>query len=265
MDRKKIFLEFFNKVFSKLKIFSSQITPSSKVHDFIKMIKAYDLGYELIRVGGKNDGGYLIPNVLEKIDVCFSPGVGNSIEFEKELLKFKKNSYLLDGTIDEIPNLPIGINFLKKNLDTYNSNSTITLDTWIEKFYSKNEPKLLLQMDIEGKEYECLNSISDENLSKFNILIIEFHYFNQIFNSFSFNFIQNVFLKLLQKFDIAHIHPNNADIVSNLNGFQIPSALEITFLNKDLVLKKDKVKLPHELDAKNSLKYKNIFLNKSWY
>ena len=39
--------------------------------------------YELIRVGGNNDGGYLIPNDLHSIATCFSPGVDVTANFEK--------------------------------------------------------------------------------------------------------------------------------------------------------------------------------------
>ena len=35
----------------------------------------------LIRVGSKADGGYLVPNHLEGIDACFSPGVWWSNRF----------------------------------------------------------------------------------------------------------------------------------------------------------------------------------------
>ena len=50
----------------------------------IDLIKVNDLGHDLIRVGSTNDGGYLIPNILNEIDYCFSPGIGNKFEFEKD-------------------------------------------------------------------------------------------------------------------------------------------------------------------------------------
>ena len=42
--------------------------------------------------------------------------------------------------------------------------------------------EILLQMDVEGSEYEIINRIKEANLNKFKILVIEFHYFEQIFN-----------------------------------------------------------------------------------
>ena len=54
-------------------------------NNFINKIFVYDCGYQLIRIGNKYDGGYLIPDVLHKIKYCFSGGVGNNYTFEKDL------------------------------------------------------------------------------------------------------------------------------------------------------------------------------------
>ena len=35
-------------------------------------------------------------------------------------------------------------------------------------------------MDIEGSEYEVINNLSNDSLRKFNIMILEFHHFEQI-------------------------------------------------------------------------------------
>ena len=70
---------------SFLKIYSSQQTPIDKVKNLINSLKVYDLGHKLVRIGPKGDGGYLVPSILDEIDFCFSPGVGNSIKFEEDL------------------------------------------------------------------------------------------------------------------------------------------------------------------------------------
>ena len=56
---------------------------------FVDKIKIYDTGHDLIRLGNQKDGGYLIPNIIENIHLCFSAGVGNDITFEQELKKKK--------------------------------------------------------------------------------------------------------------------------------------------------------------------------------
>ena len=48
---------------------------------FFDVIKPIQTNHNLIRVGGKGDGGYLIPDDLENIKVCFSPGVDVTANF----------------------------------------------------------------------------------------------------------------------------------------------------------------------------------------
>ena len=53
------------------------------------MVHPKSLNIENIRIGGENDGGYIVPNDLKDIKYCFSPGVGTISKFEKELTQKK--------------------------------------------------------------------------------------------------------------------------------------------------------------------------------
>ena len=41
--------------------------------------------FGLIRIGGNSDGAYLVPDDLQGISCCFSPGVSDRKSFEDEL------------------------------------------------------------------------------------------------------------------------------------------------------------------------------------
>lgn len=56
----------------------SQMTSDVGLEAFISKVRPVDCGIELIRIGGEADGGYLIPNDLEGIEYCFSPGSAQS-------------------------------------------------------------------------------------------------------------------------------------------------------------------------------------------
>ena len=57
-----------------------------------------------------------------------------------------------------------------------------------------------------------------------------------------------------------------ASTVHKISGIKIPSALEITFLNKENSKYKKKInKIPHEFDYKNKNKYPEVILSDSWY
>jgi hypothetical protein len=66
------------------------LVPTDPPLDVIETLSALwpvDTGHKLIRVGGELDGGYLVPDDLDGIVACFSPGVGGSASFEADLRK----------------------------------------------------------------------------------------------------------------------------------------------------------------------------------
>src|SRR5580692_6161639 len=58
---------------------------------------------KLIRVGGDEDGGYLVPDDIDGIVACFSPGVGPVAAFEGALASRGINCYLADGSVAAPP------------------------------------------------------------------------------------------------------------------------------------------------------------------
>ena len=85
-------------------------------------------------------------------------------------------------------------------------------------------------MDIEGAEYDVINSLDDEILKKFRIILIEFHQLHYLFDDFTFEKINSAFKKILKFFNCTHIHPNNSvDFVLKDKEIIIPPVLEFSF------------------------------------
>ena len=160
-----------------------------EILEAISLLKPFDLGHPLIRMGGPTgDGGYLLPDVLDDIKYCFSPGVGLTSEFETQVKERGIKSFLADYTVDG-PAAKNLFNFEKKFIKSYNSENSITFDDWIKNSVKPIDKDFLVQMDIEGSEYEVINSISNSNLEKIKIMVIEFHHLQLLTNE--------VFLKIL--------------------------------------------------------------------
>ena len=77
-----------------------------EILNMIKKWKPYDVGYELIRVGGDADGGYLAPDILSKSSYLFSPGCGNVFSFEEDMLKRNIKSLPHPKDQKNVPNKP---------------------------------------------------------------------------------------------------------------------------------------------------------------
>jgi hypothetical protein len=133
----------------------------------------------LIRVGGDKDGAYLLPDDLQGIKACFSPGVNNFKNFEDELLeKFGIISHMCDFSSDvekfKTPLQP-GQTFKKKWLDVDDKKDSISLNEWVTELEPDSNQDLLLQMDIEGAEYRNILNTSESILQRFRIIVIELH------------------------------------------------------------------------------------------
>src|SRR5882672_12776193 len=69
---------------------------SASILDLITKVRPQNCGKDLIRIGSDRDGGYLLPDDLEGIQYCFSPGVGASADFENHLALLNIKSFLAD-------------------------------------------------------------------------------------------------------------------------------------------------------------------------
>ena len=230
----------------------------SRIYKLIRLLKVSNHGYDLIRYGDINDGGYLIPK-LKNIKSCHTIGVGNTIKFEKDLGK-KIKLFLADKSVKN-PNLN-NAKFLKKFVGSYNNKDFINVNDWIQS--SKNIP-CILKIDAEGSEYEIIHALNESYLKKIKILIFEFHNLHLISNEYFYSFVNNSLKKINKYFEVSHLHPNNNFPLINFYNLKIPRYLEVTFLNKKYIKYKKKTSLPHKLDRPTVRDKKDIILPKYFF
>jgi len=247
-------------------LFAVKRTPDDELLRLIAKLRPVDCGFNLIRLGGGGDGGYLIPDDLEAIEYCFSPGVSNVSRFDNDLADRHIKSYLADYSVDGPSVIRPEFTFDKKYLGASDRDGYFTLETWKHKYVGEYKGDLLLQMDIEGAEYEVLLSTSDELLNQFRIAVIEFHALDRLFDPFTFRLVSACFEKLLASFYVIHIHPNNCCGAVRMGRVEIPRVMEFTFFNRRRVRKTIPSRaFPHELDVDNFSKMRPVVLPKCWY
>lgn len=249
----------------KNNIYVSKTTPYSNLVSFLTLLKPMETNYELIRIGGDTDGGYLIPNDLKGIDTCFSPGVSTTSDFENDLTKKGIKCFLADYSVDAPPIDNPLFDFEKKYLGIDNDDTFITLESWVNQKAPKKD-EFLLQMDIEGSEYPVIFHTSEDTFSKFRILVIEFHGLDTILTKEGYELMRLTFSKLLKNFEVVHIHPNNCCGSAYYKDLVIPRVMEFTFLRKDRITHKAPAKnFPNQLDRKNVAAHQDIHLPSCWY
>lgn len=209
--------------------------------------------YDLIRIGGDNDGGYLIPDDVSGIAMCFSPGVDVTASFEKDLLSRGIRSHLADASVDAPPDGLEAASFEKKYLGGVNNDDHMTLEFWV-----RNKGSYLgdfiLQMDIEGAEYETILATPIDILRRFRIIVIEIHNVQAWFTPIAWQCVQTFFAKLLADFHVVHNHPNNNCPFIDAEDVLMPTVFELTLLRKDRAEPEGFVtEFPHPLDQPNVL------------
>ena len=234
--------------------FYTNMTPQEDILNLINALSPRKIHVPLMRVGPNGDGGYLVPDDFNGIHALFSPGVGDISGFEKDCASMGLRVFMADLSVPRPAEEHAGFHFINKNVGCIDADTSVTLDTWVSESVSVDCDKdLILQMDIEGSEYESIISISQSLLLRFRIIVVEFHSLDQLWSAPFFRVASRAFEKLLQFHSCVHIHPNNCCGSLVVDDIVVPRVCEFTFLRNDRgVLPGFVEKLPHELDQDNT-------------
>jgi len=246
-------------------IFVDPMTPVSRLESLAKKLHPHVSKFPLVRMGSNADGGYLIPDDLKNIKACFSPGVDTFATFESDLLKCGIGSHLADYSVDKSPDGLQALSFTKKFIGANSHDHFISLEDWVDEFEPKcTNNSLLLQMDVEGAEYETLLSCSTKTLSKFRIMVIEFHAIESWGHSDFLNIVEATFNKILDTHFIVHSHPNNAMGLVDMNGLIAPRIFELTFFSRKRASPGAVAVTPHPLDFPNVSNMPDLNWDQCW-
>ena len=238
---------------------------AAAIRELVRELRPIDAGIELVRLGPAGDGGYLVPDDLEGIRYVFSPGVSTESGFEAEMAERGLSVFLADASVAGPALAHPRFVFDKKFVGGLTNERYMTLDDWHTAKLPGDPSELLLQMDIEGGEYETLLAASPALLTRFRVLVIEFHWLPELWGEAFFAVASRVFRKLLQTHSVVHIHPNNCCGSVTSAGIEIPRIAEFTLLRNDRVRTRAyRTTFPHPLDRPNVAKAP-LDLPACWY
>jgi len=244
------------------------LTEKSELQLLLRKLYPIVSDKELIRLGPKQDGGYLVLNDFIGIEACFSPGVAYSSGFEKDCANLGMKVFLADKSVEGPAETHQLFHFTKKFIGITSNDEFITLDDWVTSSIPEQNSDLLLQIDIEGGEYEVFLSASGALMQRFRIIVAEFHYLDRLWDQAFFERAKQVFDKILGTHACMHIHPNNYCSPIQKDGLIIPPVMEFTFLRNDRINKYNSSyqrAFPNPLDCDNFNTHPPLVLPKCWY
>lgn len=235
-------------------VWITKATPQSQVKELIATLRPYETSTKLIRLGPAGDGGYLVPDDLEGIAACISPGVSTESGFDFAVAERGIDVYMADASVDGPAMRHPKFHFEKKFFTTKSGETTTTIAEFCERIPGITPgADLMLQMDIEYAEYPVVLTMTPDLLKRFRIIVIELHGVENLFQTFGFGVMHGFFEKLLEHHHVVHLHPNNCCGNAVAGNIAVPRVLEMTLQRKDRArFTRDLNRVyPHPLDADN--------------
>jgi len=237
---------------------ADRILSGSDLKNIYALLHPVNTGHKLIRIGESGDGGYLVPNCLDDIDMCVSPGTAEQFQFELDLSRiFNIPSIMCDPSVDRPAGLQRKQSFDRIAIGCGEDEGVCRLKDWVSKYMPLKENSLILSMDIEGGEWNVFLNEDVSFLRVFKIMTLELHYLSLLHDR---EFVDSIFMPVIKKltsiFDILHVHPNGGTNYLCGKDVYLSDCLEMTLLSKDSRrMKPSPAIVPHPLDHsfKNSI------------
>jgi len=186
----------------------------------------------LIRLGAKFDGGYYVP-ADSSFDYVISAGIGKNCEFEQEFASQGVTVIAIDPTVPSLPHPHSSITHIQKFLSgSLNNRKCVSLKAIVEG-YNNELKKTILKLDIEGAEYEILESIEKNRLFS-GLLIVEFHNLYQVTNDSFRQQFERTLSFLEDRYQPIHFHSNNWGTFHNVGNYFFPEVFEVTLINREI-------------------------------
>lgn len=217
----------------------------ARIKEYLEILRPLEIQHDaLVRIGGENDGGYVMCRSLLKMGgggqnspylqnpKAISLGVSDYSPWDLEMAELGYEVLEYDGSIAHSPYTHPNIIFHKKFVAAHDSDSTITLNTLIKDNRLDSTQANILQIDIENAEWEMLEGIEIESLTEnFAQVIFEFHGCNPEERE---GFLQRITqLKTLnQYFCPIHLHFNNHGKIFYSKGLFFSTSIEVSYINR---------------------------------
>jgi hypothetical protein len=187
-----------------------------------------------VRIGNNYDGGYVLPAIALDCDAVLSIGVGSDVSFDIDLAERGARVLQFDNTVEQSPVSHRNFTFYKLGWGIRSEGDLLGFDDIHAKLAALGTRQPLLKFDIEGAEYEVLETTEPRHLAEFAVIACEIHDLGRLTDPVFFDRVRRCFKKLTLHHAPVHLHANNYRGVVLVEGVPIPDVLEISFLRRDL-------------------------------
>lgn len=222
-------IEIFKRQISDLNLTTEGFYRQSMIEIFAFLKPSIINDLQPSRIGKEGDGSYyLLPDFSDQ-DCVFSIGIGDEISFDNQLVHSVGRIIMIDHSIPEFIPQHSSMTMLHKKLSLIQNDQEINFSQLFGSYPSKD---YILKMDIEGDEWDILNSIDSKDLARFRQIVIEFHGLTKLKSSS----LRLEVLKILKKIYYTHavffLHANNNGDFRVFGDLLIPDIIEVSFARR---------------------------------
>lgn len=146
------------------------------------------------------------------------------------------NIFMYDMTIDKLPYENGKFHFFKEGIGGVKDESKLldTLENFISRNGHENNSNMILKMDVEGAEWDFLETVSSDTLNKFEQIVFEFHDLIEEKTVEEMERTINLIDKINATHTLVHLHGNNNERYIKLKNIGvIPNVLELSYLRTE--------------------------------
>lgn len=236
----------------------------TQILETLSLLEVQSVTSGKVRIGGPNDGGYVMANDFERNSIAYSIGVGPQVQWDVEMaergLVIHQYDHTVPGLPQEHPNFrytPLGIAPDMTQADL------ITLEEMLTRNGHKHKSNMLLKIDVEGAEWDVFDALDHALLAKFDQIVVEFHGLEYLGSDSFRERCNRVFRKLNFHHVPVHIHANNYSAVHLLENIPVPGVVELSYcLRSRFTFAPSEEIFPTELDQPCRAEVADIFLGR---
>ena len=189
-------------------------------------------GFDLVRIGKENDGGYIYLNDFREGGIAYSFGICDDVSWDKDMASRGYDVFMYDHTIERLPEENSRFHFFRQGIaDGATKDERLkTLEYLIAQNHHQEKQNMILKMDVEGAEWGFLESVKPETLMQFSQMTFELH---GMFSPSKSERILNVLSKINKTHQLVHIHANNVSNYVTLNGKHFCELFEVTYILRE--------------------------------
>lgn len=192
------------------------------------------VGGRLIRVGGINDGGYIMLDHGLDNSICYSFGINDDVFWDLELAQRGSTIFQYDHTIEMLPIEHPSFHWQKSGIAAQSSPDNLfkSISDIVAERDAGGEAHSILKCDIEGHEWTALSATSSSVLKKFSQILMEIHALTLFDDEEHVTRVLESLEKLNESHQLIHVHANNCGRYVLAGGVGMPDTYEVTYVRR---------------------------------